>query len=73
MQYTEIFSALKIENFFEKNSYFDIDAKNIDCEYMLEQPHRGSSNGCPQSMFWSKNKKIRYTPEDSKIALHHGW
>ena len=27
---------------------------------MLEPPHRGGSNEYPQSMFWIKNKKIRY-------------
>ena len=37
-------------------------AQNIDCGYMLEPPPRGSSNECLQSMFWSKNKKNRYTP-----------
>ena len=26
-------------------------AKNIDCGYSLELPHRGSSNEYPQSMF----------------------
>ena len=29
-------------------SYF---AKNIDCGYSLEPPHRGDSNEYPQSMF----------------------
>ena len=50
MQYTEIFLALKTENFLLKN--FDIFlsfAQNIDCGY--------GSNEYPQSMFWSKNKK----------------
>ena len=36
-------------------------AQNIDCGYMLEPPRRGGSNEYPQSMFWSKNKKNRYT------------
>ena len=26
-------------------------AHNIDCGYVLEPPHRGSSNGYPQSIF----------------------
>ena len=30
---------------------------------MLEPPRQGGSNEYPQSMFWIKNKKIRYTPE----------
>ena len=41
---------------------FLIFAQNIDCGYRLEPPHRGGSNLYPQSMFWSKNKKNRYTP-----------
>ena len=36
-------------------------AQNIDCGYTLEPPRRGGSNEFPQSMFWSKNKKNRYT------------
>ena len=62
MQYTEIFLALKIENFQLKNfDIFLIFAQNIDCGYMLEPSRRGGSNEYPQSMFWSKNKKNRYT------------
>ena len=58
MQYTEIFLALKIENFQLKNvEIFLIFAQNIDCGYTLEPPRRGGSNEYPQSMFWSKNKK----------------
>ena len=63
MQYTEIFLALKIENFqLKKFDIFLIFAQNIDCGYTLEPPRRGGSNEYPQSMFWSKNKKNRYTP-----------
>ena len=63
MQYTEIFLALKIENFqLKKFDIFLIFAQNIDCGYTLELPRRGGSNEYPQSMFWSKNKKNRYTP-----------
>ena len=63
MQYTEIFLTLKIENFQLKIfDSFLIFAQNIDCGYMLEPPRRGGSNEYPQSMFWSKNKKNRYTP-----------
>ena len=32
--------------------------KNIACGYLLELPHRGSSNGYPQSMFWAETWKI---------------
>ena len=63
MQYTEIFSALKIENVQLKNfDIFLIFAQNIDCGHTLEPPCEGGSNKHPQSMFWSKNKKIRYIP-----------
>ena len=73
MQYTEIFLALKIENFQLK--FFDIFlifAQNIDCGYTLEPPRRGGrggSNEYPQSMFWSKNKKNRYTPAYPSFAI----
>ena len=63
MQYTEIFSEAKIENFQrKKNVIFLISAQNIGCGYTLEPPRRGGSNEYPQSMFWSNKKKNRYTP-----------
>ena len=63
MQYTEIFNVVKNENFQWKCfDIFLIFAQNIDCGYTLEPPRRGGSNEYPQSMFWSKNKKNRYTP-----------
>ena len=37
---------------------FLIFAQNINCGYTLEPPRGGCSNEYPQSMFWSKNKKI---------------
>ena len=37
---------------------FLIFAQNIDCGYTLEPPRRGGSNVYPQSMFWSKIRKI---------------
>ena len=53
MQYTEIFIGVKNENFQQKTfGIFLIFAQNIDC----------GECGYPQSMFWSKNKKNRYTP-----------
>ena len=57
------FLAVKIENFQLKIfGIFLIFSQNIDCGYTLEPPRRGGSNEYPQSMFWSKNKKNRYTP-----------
>ena len=62
MQYTEIFKVIKIKDVQqEKFDIFLIFAPNIDCGYTLELPHRGGSNEYPQSMFWSKSKKNRYT------------
>ena len=70
MQYTEIFSTLKIEDFIRQFLiFFLIFAQNIDCEYTLEPPRRGSYNEYPQSMFWSKNKKNRYTPAYPSFAF----
>ena len=37
---------------------FLIFAQNIDYGYTLEPPRRGCSNEYPQSMFWSKIRKI---------------
>ena len=44
-------------------------AQNIDCGYTLEPPQGGGSNEYPQSMFWSKNKKIMYTPVNPSFTL----
>ena len=64
------FLALKIEKFQLKNfDIFLIFAQNIDCGYTLEPPRRGGSNEYPQSMFWSKNKKNRYTPAYLNSAI----
>ena len=71
MQYTEIFSPVKIENF--HGNIFDIFlifAQNIDCGYTLEPPRRGGSNEYLQSMFWSKIKKNRYIPLHTPVLLY---
>ena len=44
-------------------------AQNIDCGYTLEPPWRGGSNEYLQSMFWSNNKKNRYTPAYPSFAI----
>ena len=63
MQYTEIFSKAKIENFITKILiFFNIFTQNIHSGYMLEPPRQGGSNKYPQCMFWIKNKKVRYSP-----------
>ena len=63
--YSNILKILqpKKESFHIKNSdTFHISAPNIDCGYSLEPLRRGSSNEYPQSMFFSKIRKIMYTP-----------
>ena len=53
----------KNKNFQINNSdIFQILAQNIDCGYSLELPQRGGSNGYPQSMFLSRNKKNNAYP-----------
>ena len=64
MQYTKKNLVVKIKkkNTGKEFDIFLIFAQNIDCGYTLEPPRRGGSNEYPQSMFWSKSKKNRYTP-----------
>ena len=70
MQYIAKKFRCKNENFHWKTfDIFLIFAKNIDCGYTLEPPHRGGSNEYPQSMFWSKNKKNRYTPANPSFSI----
>ena len=70
MQYIGFSEAVKIENFQQKMfDIFLIFAQNIDCGFTLEPPRRGGSNEYPQSMFWSKNKKNRYTPAYPSFAM----
>ena len=64
------FFRSKIDNFQRKIfDIFLIFAQNIDCGYTLEPPRRGGSNEYPQSMFWSKNKKNRYTLLHGHVLL----
>ena len=46
----------------KKSDIFHISAQNVDCGYSLEPPRRGGSNGYPQYMFSSKNKKNNVYP-----------
>ena len=62
----------KVKKFEKKNQLKNVDiflifVQNRDCEYTLEP--RGGSNEYPQSMFWSKNKKNRYTPAYPSFAV----
>ena len=66
----QIFLSFKIEHVQLKIfDIFLICVKNIDCGNTLEPPRRGGSNEYPQSMFWSKNKKNRYTLAYSSFAI----
>ena len=74
VQYTEIFLVVKKKkkkkkkkNHHKKLIYFLflIFAQNIDCGYTLEPPRLVY----PQFMFWSKNKKNRYTPAYPSFAI----
>ena len=59
-----------MENFQIKNSdNFHIPAQNIDCGYSLELPRRGISNEYPQSMFFSKIRKILYNLVNSSFTI----
>ena len=72
MIYSNFFRS-KIDNFQRKIvDIFLSFAQNIDCGYLLEPPRRGGSNVYPQSMFWSKNKKNRYTPAYPSYAIKSG-
>ena len=45
-------------------------AQNVDCGYTLGPPRwAGGSNDYPQSMFWCKNKKNKYTPAYASFAV----
>ena len=71
MQYTDFFvckNKKKKKTLEKKLMFFLIFPQNIDCGYTLELPHRGGSNEYPQSMFWGKNKKKRYTPAYPSFA-----
>ena len=54
MQYTEIFKVVKNEK------------TSVDFFFIF---FRGGSNEYPQSMFWSKNKKNRYTPANPSFTI----
>ena len=69
MHYMEIFSAVKIKIFSRKVLIFSLLAQNTDCGYTLEMQNRGGYNEHPQSMFWIKKTKIRYTPANPNCSI----
>ena len=48
-------------------------AQNIDRGYTCEPLRRGVSKEYPQSMFWSKNKKNRFTPAYPSFPIKVGF
>ena len=68
-KYIEDFTS-KTQKFSNKNpNIFHISAQNIDCGYSLEPPRRGGSNEHPQSMLFSKIRKIMYTPVNTSFII----
>ena len=72
MQYKELFKVVKKKENFQLKFFdiFLIFAKNIDYRYTLEPPRGGGFNEYPQSMFWNRNKKNRYTPAYPNFAIY---
>ena len=70
MQYTAIFHGCKNVHFQMKFfNIFLILAQNIDCGYMLEPPFSEAVlTSTHNLMFWSKNKKKKYTPVYIKVV-----
>ena len=64
MQYTDIFFRRKKKLTREQLIFFLIFAQNIDC---------GQFTQYRQSMFWSKNKKNRYTPANPSFTIKVGF
>ena len=70
MYYIAFFHCCKNDNFhMKKCDIFHIFAQNIDRGYSLEPPQSGGANEHPRSMFWSKNKKIMYTPVNPSFTI----
>ena len=63
MRFNAIFHS-SMNSIFETKNYdsFLIYGSNIDCECLLEPPHRGGSNKHPQSIIVEKNKRNNAYP-----------
>ena len=73
-KYIENFTTKKGNFSDKKNSdIFYIPAQNIDCGYPLEPPRRGGSNEYPQTLFFSKIRKIVYTPVNPSFTIKVGF
>ena len=67
---TRLFSPSKPENIQVKDSdIFHISAPIINFGYSLGPPRRVGSNEYPQSMVWSKIRKILYTPVNPSFTI----
>ena len=53
----------------KKSDIFHISAQNVDYGYSLELLWRGGSDGYPQSMFFSKIRRIMYTPINPSFTI----
>ena len=70
VQYIAIFHGCENGKFSdEKSDIFLNFAQNIDRGYTLEPPHWGGSDEYPRYMFYSKNKKIMYTPVNPSFPI----
>ena len=68
-KYSESFTTKKWKFSDSHSDIFHMFAQNIDCWYSLDLPRRGSSNGYPQSMFLSKNKKNNVYPVNPSFTI----
>ena len=53
----------------KKSDIFHISAQNIDRGYSLDPPRRGGFNEYQQSIFFSKIRKIMYTPVNPSFTV----
>ena len=53
------------KNFIMYNTF----TQNMNCGYTSERCCRGSSNEYPESIFWIKNEKNRYSPANHSFTL----
>ena len=68
-KYIETFTTKKWK-FSDKNSdMFLISDQNIDCEYSLEPPRWGGSNGYDNLCFWAEIRKIMFTPVNPSFTV----
>ena len=65
IQYNDTFYGLQKRKVLDEKMLsflFVIFARNRDCGYSLELPHRGGSHRYPQPLFYSRNKKSNVYP-----------